>query len=190
MSDMTNMIQSESNQTLNLPQEEYEPILAQPAEMSLLEEEITISAFDIGGDHVFKTCYGDIKKIVDALRDYIRMLEMSCNTWDLQGFHRALFEIYAQELRKIADKFQAGIGYDYDATLENCNKKAQRKSRKDDPGGDALELALMRRRQKAEKNGADTMPSKSSEGDLTLPDDLDDADKNGSDLDDPWSEDL
>lgn len=188
---------TEDNQLLDLPQEEYEPIMARPAEMSLLEEEITISAFDIGGDHVFKTCYGDIKKIVDALRDYTRMLEMSCNTWDLQGFHRALFEIYAQELRKIANKLQTGIGYDYDATLENCNKKAQRKSRRDDPGGDALELALIRRRQKAAakeqktaENEADTMPSKASEDDLVFPDDMDDVNKDDSDLDDPWSEDL
>ena len=35
-----------------------------------------------------------------------------------QGFHRATYEYHAEKLRKIADKLQAGIGYDYDKAVE------------------------------------------------------------------------
>lgn len=111
------------DQRLDLPQEQFEPLLSRSADMDLLETEFTVSAFDIYGDHVFKTCYGDIRKTVDALRDYSQMLEMVCVTWKLEGFHKAMYELRAQELRKIADQFQAAIGYDYDATMEKYRKK-------------------------------------------------------------------
>lgn len=103
------MDENMGNDTLNLPQEEYEPVVSQPVNMSMLEAEITICAFDIGEDHVFKTCYGDICKTVNALRDYSRILEMSCETWDLQGYHKTLYELHAQmnSMHKSCGKLRA-----------------------------------------------------------------------------------
>ena len=54
--------------------------------------------------------------------DYARLLELACDEWDLQGFHRATYEYHAKKLRAIAKKYQVGIG------------------------GDAMELALNRTR--------------------------------------------
>ena len=53
-----------------------------------------------------KTCYGDVVKIVNALRDYAKLLETVCDEWDLGGFHRATYEYQAEKLRQIADKLQ------------------------------------------------------------------------------------
>ena len=109
-----------------------------------------LCVLDIHGDREFKTCYGDICKIVDALRDYSRLLKMVCKTWNLQGFHRAKYEFYADKLREIADKFQDGIGYDYDAALERCRKKQGKKPRDEDVGGEALAMGLLKAQQAAE----------------------------------------
>ncbi len=94
------------------------------------------------GVHTFTTCYGDIYKTVNALRDYVRLLESVCDQWELTGFHRATYEYHAEKLRKIADKLQAGIGYDYDKAVERCKKKRARKSHSNDVGEDALLLTV------------------------------------------------
>lgn len=174
------MDENMGNDTLNLPQEEYEPVVSQPVNMSMLEAEITICAFDIGEDHVFKTCYGDICKTVNALRDYSRILEMSCETWDLQGYHKTLYELHAQKLREIAGKLQAGIGYDYDAAVGKCKKRLAKKNRDDDPGGEALAMSYIKSQRMAakEKEAA----AKKAEAGLPV--------AAHTDPDDPWSEDL
>lgn len=143
------MSENMDDQGLDLPQEQFEPLLSRSADMDMLETEFTVSAFDIYGDHVFKTCYGDIRKIVDALRDYSQMLETVCVTWKLEGFHKAMYELRAQELRKIADQFQAGIGYDYDATMEKCRKK-KGKPQNEDVGGEAMAMGVLKAKQTAE----------------------------------------
>lgn len=143
------MDENMDDQGLDLPQEQFEPLLSRSVNIELLETEFTVSAFDIYGDHVFKTCYGDIRKIVDALRDYSQMLEMVCVTWKLEGFHKAMYELRAQELRKIADQFQTGIGYDYDATMEKCCKK-KGKPQSEDGGGEAMAMGVLKAKQVAE----------------------------------------
>lgn len=65
-----------------------------------------------------------------------------CDQWELTGFHRATYEYHAEKLRKIADKLQAGIGYDYDKAVERCKKKRARKSHSSDVGEDALLLTV------------------------------------------------
>ena len=79
---------------------------------------------------------------------------------------------------KIAQKYQEGIGYDYDAAMEKCRKKAAKKSRADDPGGDAMTMALLKKQReaeaKAEKAAAKAGASSSASED------------NG---DSPWAED-
>lgn len=190
---------TEESRMLDLPQEQYEPVLSQPVDMDMLETEITICALDITEDHVFQTCYGDICKTVNALRDYSRILEMACETWTLQGYHRALYELHAQKLREIADKLQAGIGYDYDAAVEKCKKRAARKHREDDSGGEALAMAYIKSRQaaaakkrKAAEERAGATPSELEESDIGFPDgaDMDGVEMNDSGTDDPWDEDL
>ena len=118
---------------IELPKGLYEPVLRQPMELDfLLGQELSLCFHDLDGSHVFKTCYGDICKAVNALRDYARLLEMACEQWDLTGFHRALYEYHAEKMREIAGKFQAGIGYDYDAAMEKCRRKKKRKKKEDD----------------------------------------------------------
>ncbi len=72
----------------------------------------------------------------------LRLLESVCDQWELTGFHRATYEYHAEKLRKIADKLQAGIGYDYDKAVERCKKKRARKSHSNDVGEDALLLTV------------------------------------------------
>ena len=120
------MDEARENEKPDLPREEYEPVVAQTVELGFLGTEVALCVFDIHGDREIKTCHGDIRKIVDALRDYSMLLKMVCKTWNLQGFHRVKYEFYADKLREIADKFQTGIGYDYDAALERWQKATQR----------------------------------------------------------------
>lgn len=138
------------DENLNLPQEEYEPVVSRPVDLEFMGAEVVLSVFDIEGDHEIRTCYGDICKTVNALRDYSKMLTMVCDTWNLHGFHRATYEFYAGKLREIADKFQAGIGYDYDAAMEQCEKRKGKKRREEDTGGEAMAMGLLKARQAAE----------------------------------------
>ena len=121
----------QQHNAIELPKGLYEPVLRQPMELDfLLGQELSLCFHDLDGSHVFKTCYGDICKAVNALRDYARLLEMACEQWDLTGFHRALYEYHAEKMREIAGKFQAGIGYDYDAAMENTAGKRNARRRK------------------------------------------------------------
>lgn len=135
---------------LNLPREEYEPVVSRPVDLDLMGTEVILSVFDIKGDHEIRMCYGDIYKTVNALRDYSKLLAMVCDTWDLHGFHRVKYEFHAEKLLEIADKLQAGIGYDYDAAVEQCEKQKTEKHRDDDVGGEALEMGILKTQQAAE----------------------------------------
>ena len=138
------------DEKLNLPREEYEPVVSRPVDLEFMGAEVVLSVFDIEDDHEIRTCYGDICKTVNALRDYSKMLTMVCDTWDLHGFHRATYEFYAGKLREIADKFQAGIGYDYDTAMEQCEKRKGKKRREEDTGGEAMAMGLLKAQQAAE----------------------------------------
>ena len=129
-----------NNNALELPREQYEPVLDQGMDMELLNAEITVNAFDISEDHVFKTCYGDVHKIVDALQDYSKQREP-----------------------EIVGKLQAGIGYDYDAAMARCEKQKAKKQRDDDVGGEALAMGLLRAQQAAEANAKKAAEKKSGD---------------------------
>ena len=88
--------------------------------------------------------YGDVVKIVNALRDYAKLLETVCDEWELGGFHRAIYEYQAEKLRQIADKLQRGIGYDYDAAVRKCQKLRGKRPRNADVGEEAMVLAVKR----------------------------------------------
>ena len=142
-----------AKQPLELPAATYEPQLSASIDLERrLSGEVLLHIFDLSGTLEVKTCYGDVVKIVNALRDYAKLLELVCDEWDLGGFHRATYEYQAEKLRQIADKLQCGIGYDYDAAVRKCQKLREKKPRNADVGEDAMVLAvsaaLSRRRQR------------------------------------------
>ncbi len=139
-----------ADERLNLPRERFEPVVFQPMELDALGTELTLCFQDIGGPCKIKTCYGDICKIVNVLRDYSRLLRMVCSEWDLQGYHQTVYELHAEKLEQIAEKFQAGIGYDYDKAVEKCRKNQEKKQRDDDVGGEAMAMAYLKSRRTAE----------------------------------------
>ena len=169
------------DERLNLPREEYEPVVSRPVDLEFMGAEVVLSVFDIEGDHEIRTCYGDICKTVNALRDYSKMLTMVCDTWDLHGFHRATYEFQAGKLREIADKLQAGIGYDYDAAVEQCEKRKKKKHRDEEVGGEAMTMGLLKARQAAEAQ-ARKAAAKAGENKPSPAEAVSD--------DEPWEEDI
>lgn len=128
------------------------PLLEHTQEMNqMLNQDVTIEFFDLSGEHTFKTCYGNLCKTVNALMDYARILELACEQWQLQGYHRALYEYQAEKLREIAGKYGEGIGYDYAAAVEKCRKKQARKS-DSDVGEEAMALLVRKNNRAAEKS--------------------------------------
>lgn len=132
-------------QPLDLPFGAYEPQLSASIDLErYLSSEVLLHVFDLSGTHEVKTCYGDVVKIVNALRDYAKLLETVCDEWELGGFHRATYEYQAEKLRQIADKLQRGIGYDYDDAVRKCQKLRRKKLRNADVGEEAMVLAVKR----------------------------------------------
>lgn len=175
------MNENNAAERLDLPCEEYEPVVSRPVDLEFMGMEVVLSVFDINGNHEIRTCYGDICKTVNALRDYSRLLTMVCDTWDLHGFHRIKYEFHAEKLREVADKLQAGIGYDYDAAVEQCEKRKGKKHREEDTGGEAMAMGLLKAQQAAEVK-ARKAAEKESGG---KPSPVKDAPEDGS-----WAEDI
>lgn len=134
-----------------LPRNKFEPVLSRPIKMDLLATELVTCFHDSDGHHKFRTCYGDIYKVVNALMDYSKLLEMVCDEWDLRGYQRGVYEYHAVKLRAIAKRYQEAIGYDYEAAVAKCEAKKKRHRKADDIGGDALELAVKKGTQKSKK---------------------------------------
>lgn len=122
--------------------EVFEPVLSRPIELDELATEIIFRLKGVEGEREIRSCYGDIYKVINALMDYARILEMACEEWDLQGYHRAIYELHADKLRSIAKKYQTAIGYDYDAAVAKCEAKKKKTRKDDDVGADALELVI------------------------------------------------
>lgn len=136
-----------TDSTLDLPRTKFEPVAVQPLELDALGTELNICFEDLEGPCEINTRYGDICKIVNALRDYARMLRMVCEEWNLHGYHQAIYELHADKLEEISKKYQAGIGYDYDKAVEKCRKKREKQrcgDRGDDVGGEAMAMAYLK----------------------------------------------
>lgn len=87
-------------------------------------------------DYVVSCSYGDVVLIICMLHDYVKMLDQAKKDDVLyQAYYRGKFI-------KIADGLAEQIGYDYDATVEKCKKKLQKKESANDIGGDAMVLAV------------------------------------------------
>lgn len=136
---------------LGLSQEKFEQQLLDTAVLNQLDKEQIIRFVDFSKACEIKTCPGDIYKIVNALMDYSKLLEMVIDEWSLKGFHQATYEIHAEQLRKIANKFASGIGYDYEKAVEKCKKRQEKKVIESDVGEDGLTLTVTRRRDKAKE---------------------------------------
>lgn len=159
-------------ETLNLPRDKFEPVVSQPLELDALGTELSICFEDLEGPRKIDTCYGDVCKIVNALRDYARMLRMVCGEWDLQGCHRAVYELHADKLEEISKKCQAGIGYDYDKAVEKCRKKHGKKQRDSDVGGEAMAMSYLKAQRAAaakDKSNPSNTPALSEDELTDLP---------------------
>lgn len=130
--------------------ERLTPMVPEPIELEILGTELTLCFRAVNGPCEIRTCYGDMCKIVNTLRDYSRLLLEACEEWDLQGYHRAIYELQAKKLKKISMKFQTGIGYDYDKAVEECRKNQSKRSRNEDVGGEAMMMAHLKAQRAAE----------------------------------------
>lgn len=138
--------------------ERFTPMVPEPIELEMLGTELTLCFQAVNGPCEIRTCYGDICKIVNALRDYSSLLLKACEEWDLQGYHRAIYELHAEKLEKILMKFQAGIGYDYDKAVEKCQKNQRKRPRNEAVGGEAMMMAYLKARRTAETAGNQGTP--------------------------------
>lgn len=130
--------------------ERLTPMVPEPIELEILGTELTLCFRAVKRSCEIRTCYGDICKIVNALRDYSSLLLKACEEWDLQEYHRAIYELHAEKLEQIAKKFQAGIGYDYDKAVEKCRKDQRKRPRNEDVGGEAMMMAYLKAQRTAE----------------------------------------
>lgn len=132
--------------TQGLKKEVFSDSFSTTAALNQLDKDLVLKFMDFDGEHTIKTCPGDIYKIVNALMDYAKTLEQVISEWSLAGFHAATYELHAEELRKIAHKYAAGIGYDYEQAVEKCKKQREKGSshKDEDIGGEALALSYTR----------------------------------------------
>lgn len=93
------------------------------------------AGYVIVGDSMTKPITGE-GLIVDAIRDYARILRTVCFDWELDSYIREMYEIHAYKLERIAEKYQAGSCHDYDKAVELCKKK--KRPTTPDSGIDAL----------------------------------------------------
>lgn len=127
---------------MEINKEIFSPVTEGGVTFNSLEAPIILSFLTEKGRQTIQTCPGDIYKIVNALTDYARILELAVRQWDLCGFHKAAYELRAEQLRKLARKYADGIGYDYEKALQKCRKRQEHKEGAADvPGEDALVLA-------------------------------------------------
>ena len=153
-----------SKDGINLPAEKFEVSTTETVEMSEIDgiEQGAILQFtDVGraGEpnevREVHTCYGDLYVIVNALRDYANLLEGAIQEWGLRGFHAFTYELHAARCRKIAGKYAAAIGYDYDRAVERCQRRRAKGSQDNDTGVDGLEALIRKQehRQNQKKEG-------------------------------------
>lgn len=107
-------------------------------------------------EEIITVCQGDLFTICNALSDYADMLndylDSEQNRLDICG--RLQYEAMRDKCHKISNKLQEKIGYDRNAAIEKCRKKASRGYVSDQGiGEDALILAT--RKAAAEKKRAE-----------------------------------
>ena len=99
-------------------------------------------------DEVITACEGDLIVICNVLADYAELLDEFLRTdRERLGLCGAMqYERMRDRCRKITASLQEKTGYDRDAALEKCRRKAGRKPKADAGiGEDALVIAARRR---------------------------------------------
>lgn len=142
---------------MDLKQSAFEPVIDKGIELNSLEDPVVLSFMKLGRnaaehrDIEISTCIGDIYKIINMLHDYAHLLSEAVSQWNLKGWQKAMYELHAEQSLKIADKYAAAIGYDYDKALETCRKRSSRKKQDDGVGEDALVHVVRGSPQKKDK---------------------------------------
>lgn len=95
---------SETAQRKLSPREQFEPIISRPIEL----EKVTLHLHDADGEREIKTCYGDIYKIVNALMDYARLLELACDEWGWKGSIVPLMNIMLKSFAPLRKSIKLG----------------------------------------------------------------------------------
>ena len=88
-------------------------------------------------DYAVSCSYGDIVLIICMLHDYVKMLDEIRNDIQWKAYYREKFV-------KMADRLSEQIEYDYDAALEKCKKKLEKKESSSYVGEEAMALAIKR----------------------------------------------
>lgn len=88
-------------------------------------------------DYVVSCSYGDIVLIICMLHDYVKMLDEIRDDIQWQAYYRNKFVT-------MADRLAEQIEYDYDAAVEKCWKKQEKKERDSDIGEEAMALMVKR----------------------------------------------
>lgn len=96
-------------------------------------------------DYVVSCSYGDIVLIICMLHDYVKMLDEVRSDIQWKVYYREKFV-------KMADRLSEQIEYDYDAAMEKCRKKTEKKQKFNDVGGDAIALAMKYGKDRKKKN--------------------------------------
>ncbi len=110
-------------------------------------------------DEVITACEGDLIVICNVLADYAELLDEFLRTdRERLGFCGAMqYERMRDRCRKITASLQEKTGYDRDAALEKCRRKAGRKPKADAGiGEDALVIAARRRTEAKQDTGQQT----------------------------------
>ena len=145
---------------INLPAWKFEASTTETVEMTEIDgaEQGAILQFtDVGRSGRFSearevhTCYGDLYVIVNALRDYANLLVGAVQEWGLRGFHAFTYELHAARCRKIAGKYAAAIGYDYDKAVERCQRRRAKGVKEGDTGMDGLEALIWKQGNNSQK---------------------------------------
>lgn len=64
---------------------------------------------DLSRTHEIHLVYGDLLKIILALWDYAEIMDQICDEWGLEGFHRAIYELRARNLRRISESWKQAL---------------------------------------------------------------------------------
>lgn len=88
-------------------------------------------------DYKVSCSYGDIVFIICILKDYLKIIK------DKEGI---MWDYYREQFAELADHLSSQIEYDYEKQAEKCRKKMGRNTPKDDVGGEAMALAVKRRK--------------------------------------------
>ena len=133
-------------------EETFGEIMDLSAELSEnMTDTFLLQVSDLSKTHEIHLVYGDLLKIILALRDYAEIMDQVCDEGGLEGFHRAIYVLRAGKLREISEKLETCIGFHYDTAMEKCQRRKLRKRKDRGVGEDALVLASRQQEQLAMK---------------------------------------